>query len=158
MMLDREKDRTVHGKTADGAEIARYDRTGKWYIEPATGQRRHVKISEAAALAAAGTYRLGLRGGSAFDRHVSSEKARLTAKASGVTGWEAQRYDSAWGGFRSISVYGEGSARFGEKDEAIQAILSLAKNLSAHHQFRVYNVVTGEIIGFTRRNGQLVLR
>lgn len=47
-------DRTVHGKTADGGELVRYDRAGKLYVEYGDGRkRRNVKLSEAAQMLAA---------------------------------------------------------------------------------------------------------
>lgn len=70
-------DRKVHAKTADGIEIVRYDRSGKWYFERQDGTRRPVSVGEAAAVAAeavkyepipapAGVY-LELPGGRRFD-------------------------------------------------------------------------------------------
>lgn len=58
---------------ADGSEIVRYDRTGKWYIEPlpeTARKRRQVDVTSAARSAALGTATLGLPGGNTFDRRV----------------------------------------------------------------------------------------
>lgn len=45
-------DRVVHGVTADGGEIVRYDRAGKWYVEwDSHRPRRAVSVASAAALA-----------------------------------------------------------------------------------------------------------
>lgn len=70
-------DRTVHGRMADGSEIVRYDRSGKWYIEPLPGtarKRRQVDVTSAARSAARsaalGAATLGLPGGHTFDRRV----------------------------------------------------------------------------------------
>ncbi|WP_431798591.1 hypothetical protein [Microbacterium kunmingense] len=62
--------RTVHGVAADGAEIVRYERAGKWFVEPGEGKRRAVSLSEAAALAVAGTSYSGRSGGGRFDAAV----------------------------------------------------------------------------------------
>ena len=70
-------DRTVHA-TYDGMEIVRYDRTGKWYLEPTNKElpRQHVGVGDAARSAvwglenADGYVPLGEPGGQAFDRHV----------------------------------------------------------------------------------------
>ena len=72
-------DRTVHGWAADGSEIARYDRTGKWYLEPpaATGRkRRQLKIAEAARIAVLGKVVFGRPGGLRFDKVVRAEQKR----------------------------------------------------------------------------------
>lgn len=65
----------MHGYTADGAEIVRYDRAGKWYVEPKGGKRRHVKIAEAVQLAFAGRVLDGRYGGSRFGAKVAELKA-----------------------------------------------------------------------------------
>lgn len=75
-------DRIVHGWMADGSEIVRYDRAGKWYVEPApaSGRKRwQVTCADAARLAVLGKARLGRYGGSAFDRVVQ----RLRAESGG---------------------------------------------------------------------------
>ena len=69
------KDRTVHAGY-DGMEVVRYDRAGKWYLEPTdTSLRRQpVTVFEAAIAArwgranANGWVELGLSGGRTFDR------------------------------------------------------------------------------------------
>lgn len=63
-------DRTVHGTDATGAEIVRYNRARKWYIEPKGGKRRQVSLTEAAQAAADGKAPLGRYGGTAFDARV----------------------------------------------------------------------------------------
>lgn len=45
-------DRRVHAQTADGIEIVRYDRSGKWYFERKDGTRRQVSVDMAATAAA----------------------------------------------------------------------------------------------------------
>ena len=72
-------DRTVHGWAADGSEIVRYDRSGKWYLEPlpATGRkRRQLKIADAARIATLGKPVLGRAGGTRFDVLVRREQER----------------------------------------------------------------------------------
>lgn len=68
-------DRTVHAGY-DGMEIVRYDRSGKWYLEPTNKRlrRQHVKVAAAARNAAWGREnangwtKFGLAGGATFDR------------------------------------------------------------------------------------------
>ncbi len=79
-MVDREQtrrdDRTVHAEGI-AAEVVRYDRSGKWYIEPKNGaQRRHVGVNEAAewAAVAATAVFTGRPGGVVFDRRVARER------------------------------------------------------------------------------------
>lgn len=70
-------DRTVHA-TYTGMEVVRYDRSGKWYLEPTNKDlpRQHVGVKTAARMAvwglmnADGYLPLYESGGSAFDRHV----------------------------------------------------------------------------------------
>lgn len=67
-------DRTVHAEN-DQVAIVRYDRAGKWYMEPKQPgrSRRHVGVGSAAAEAAKTpdmTIHFGLPGGQAFDRRV----------------------------------------------------------------------------------------
>lgn len=64
-------DRTVHGKTANGEDIARYDRSGKWYVESAAGEsRRAVSVQKAAELAVAGRVFENRYGGTVFNARV----------------------------------------------------------------------------------------
>lgn len=68
-------DRTVHATLANGDEIVRYDRAGKWYIEYAAnweGRGRKPLTLAAAASLAAGNARWysGRSGGSQFDAKV----------------------------------------------------------------------------------------
>ena len=59
-------------------EIVRYNRSGKWYLEPTDTRlkRQHVKIKEAVSAArwgianANGSVTFGLHGGNSFDRMV----------------------------------------------------------------------------------------
>src|SRR2546430_15759960 len=67
-------DRTVHAE-CEGFEVVRYDRAGKWYVEPRNGDRppEHVGVGEAARRAASadvlgGVIHFGARGGDVFDR------------------------------------------------------------------------------------------
>ena len=70
-------DRTVHAYLADGSEIVRYERAGKWFHE-GPGVRRRVTLGEAAELAATpGTLLLpGGPGGAVFDNRVLRLKER----------------------------------------------------------------------------------
>lgn len=69
------EDRTVHARSADGAELVRYDRAGKWYVEhpPETlTPRRKVSVNEAVDIAVGwwhngGTPFIGRLGGGMFD-------------------------------------------------------------------------------------------
>lgn len=72
------KDRRVHA-TYQGMDIVRYDRAGKWYLEPVDRSlpRQKVTVKEAAAQALwghehGGSIYLGLQGGTTFDRLVSA--------------------------------------------------------------------------------------
>jgi hypothetical protein len=68
-------DRTVHARY-DGMEIVRYDRAGKWYLEPTNPRlpRQRIGVKDAARSArwgesnANGSVSLRLLGGAAFDR------------------------------------------------------------------------------------------
>jgi hypothetical protein len=70
-------DRRVHARYRD-MEIVRYNRAGKWYLEPTIPglPRQHVSISKAVSAAlwgienAGGSVIPGLPGGKAFDRKV----------------------------------------------------------------------------------------
>jgi hypothetical protein len=68
--------RTVHATSPEGDELVRYDRQGKWYIEPALGKfREPVTISRAVATAihwhrTNGSIHLDRRGGARFDALV----------------------------------------------------------------------------------------
>lgn len=76
-------DRTWHAAFADGSQIARYDRTAKYYVERPDGTRRPVKISEAVALVVEGhgkrgsTIAYGRAGGTLFDAAVRKALANL---------------------------------------------------------------------------------
>ena len=65
--------RTVHAES-DEAQIVRYNRSGKWYIEPKSPgtPRRHVSVKAAASAAAGRGYRvnLGMVGGQRFDTEI----------------------------------------------------------------------------------------
>jgi len=62
-------DRRVHAVTVLGAEVVRYDRAGKWYIEFPDGRRKAITLSEAVrrATASGSLARVGIPGGGAFD-------------------------------------------------------------------------------------------
>lgn len=64
-------DPTVHAVLPDGVVLARYDRSGKWYLEPpaATGKRRQlVTLTRAVELAlTADVVHLNRPGGQMFD-------------------------------------------------------------------------------------------
>jgi hypothetical protein len=67
-------DRTVHASNHE-AEIVRYDRAGKWYIEYRDGDRRRISLRQAAKFACLlyvrdGVILTGKPGGRAFDRAV----------------------------------------------------------------------------------------
>jgi len=74
-------DRTVHAKGPQ-MEVVRYDRAGKWYLEPTnrTLPRQHVTVNEAAhytrwLLGEHGVHLPGLPGGTAYDRLVLKGRA-----------------------------------------------------------------------------------
>lgn len=81
-------DRRVHARY-EGMEIVRYDRSGKWYLEPThpTLKRQHVTIDQAvdAALWAStqpeGTVTFGLPGGTTFDRRFQTRTVRKAASS-----------------------------------------------------------------------------
>lgn len=58
-------DRRVHGHTAEGHEIARYDTAGRWYIE-GPESRKAVSVKEAASKAA--TIEKDTPGGRTFEK------------------------------------------------------------------------------------------
>lgn len=68
-------DRTVHARRHDGAEVVRYDRAGRWYVEWPPGSMKgcvRVSVSKAARLAAADDAEVffGQPGGRSFDAAV----------------------------------------------------------------------------------------
>ncbi|MFJ2506297.1 hypothetical protein [Microbacterium sp. NPDC087592] len=67
--------RTVHGVSANGHDIVRYDRAGKWYLEPRNAFRSKLTVAQAAGHAALGVHRAGLPGGQAFDAIVARLKS-----------------------------------------------------------------------------------
>jgi hypothetical protein len=69
-------DRTVHGLNAAGdAEVVRYDRAGRWYVEPLDGgKRRNVGVRDAARIVAGGTHHPGRSGGMMLDAIVRGER------------------------------------------------------------------------------------
>ena len=71
-MSDKPLERTVHAVAADGTEVVRYDKAGKWYAEPIDGKRRHVTLSEAVTIALAfGSFRDWPRnGGAQFNAEI----------------------------------------------------------------------------------------
>jgi hypothetical protein len=77
---DAMADRTVHA-SYDGMEIVRYDRAGKWYLEPTNPmlKRQAVTISQAVSQAlwaeahVMGRIFLGRSGGKVFDAKVRGD-------------------------------------------------------------------------------------
>jgi hypothetical protein len=70
-------DRVVHGYSADGWAVVRYDRSGKWYEEHASLKpRRQLALRQAVALVCepGATVFYGRPGGSTFDRRVRALK------------------------------------------------------------------------------------
>lgn len=70
-------DRRVHAVLADGSEIVRYDRAGRWYVEEPTGHRYRVRFGDAVHLASGRGVRLnaGLPGGRRFDCGVREARS-----------------------------------------------------------------------------------
>lgn len=75
-------DRTVHATLRNqDAEVVRYDRAGKWYVEPRDPdlrrrKRRHIALNEAVRLTVAdGTWHEKLPGGLTFDARVRNALA-----------------------------------------------------------------------------------
>ena len=64
------EDRRVHVRLPGGAEVVRYDRSGKWHLERPGGGRVGLLLQDAVAWACepGADVRLGLPGGLAFDR------------------------------------------------------------------------------------------
>lgn len=71
-------DRTVHAEFPGIAEVVRYNRAGKWYVEFSDGRkRRHVGVLDAAEVAAdlvrrGGSIYYGRPGGGKFDYWAKS--------------------------------------------------------------------------------------
>ena len=65
-------DRRVHGRAADGTEVVRYDRAGKWWIEDADGSRRPLSLAGAVDVMRQpqSIWYPGVLGGRAFDARV----------------------------------------------------------------------------------------
>lgn len=81
------RDRIIHAVCEDGREVVRYQRAGKWYIEPKEGARRLVTIGEAVEVAAVsrlggGSVYYGQPGGSRFDSAVAREVVRRDLRRS----------------------------------------------------------------------------
>ena len=78
--MRRLDDRRVHARSAEGMEVVRYDRAGKWYLEPPKGlglKRQSVKIGDAVRFAVwaaenGGAVHFGLAGGTTFDARVKA--------------------------------------------------------------------------------------
>lgn len=66
------KDRRVHGRTATGSEVVRYDRAGKWYVEGVGLRRAPITVGEAVRLVLQeyATVYTGIPGGTRFDALV----------------------------------------------------------------------------------------
>lgn len=45
-------DRHIHARMSDGAEVARYSRAGKYYLEPRDGKRSVITLARAVEIAA----------------------------------------------------------------------------------------------------------
>lgn len=74
-----DQDRTVHAQL-DDAQLARYDRSGKWYIESRTERRKAVSVAGAVEFAIRADERggkvfLNRAGGTAFDAKFRRAKA-----------------------------------------------------------------------------------
>lgn len=69
-------DRSVHGKTVTGAEVVRYDRAGKWYVEPLAGNRQRLSVQEAVDLVTmeGAEWYPSRQGGQQFDAKVRKRK------------------------------------------------------------------------------------
>ncbi len=81
------QDRTIHAHYP-GMEIVRYDRSGKWYLEPTDPRlpRQHIKLRDAVRQALwaqehGGVIRLGRLGGTAFDRQLRPYLARAAGRS-----------------------------------------------------------------------------
>lgn len=72
------QERIVHGYTADGAQIVRYNTTSTWWVEDAEGNRTRIDLLRAASAAAEGEALLGLPGGHRFSTEVKAIKGQLT--------------------------------------------------------------------------------
>ena len=70
--------------------------------------------------------------------------------------WEVQCHDATRGVFRAVLDARDNPERFETKAEAIERTQLIASFMAPHHQFRVYQRMTGNIVGFTRRDGHLV--
>jgi hypothetical protein len=85
------EDRTVHAVTREGAEVVRYDRAGKWYIEWPAGTRiprKHIGINEAVNTAVTHCHKvnLDLPGGSVFDAKVRKLRGFRSNSTIGIGG------------------------------------------------------------------------
>lgn len=71
-------DRRVHGMSALGNEIVRYERAGKWFLEHTPQDRVALTFSEAVecALRPNASVRFGVPGGERFDAAVRKGLAR----------------------------------------------------------------------------------
>jgi hypothetical protein len=80
------RDRRVHARYR-GMDVVRYDRAGKWYLEPTDSRlrRQWVKLGDAVNAAVWGVENLngvvlyGLSGGAAFDKQVREALGREDA-------------------------------------------------------------------------------
>lgn len=70
--LVHDGDRRIHARLVTGAEVVRYNRAGKWYLEPTEGKRSALTMADVVALACTPLCEVfyGLPGGEAFDRKV----------------------------------------------------------------------------------------
>jgi hypothetical protein len=86
--MEHDEDRTVHARWAQ-MEVVRYNRAGKWYLEPVGSnlKRQQVTLKKAVEYALwaererEGAIFGGLPGGGAFDHKVASTRAADAADA-----------------------------------------------------------------------------
>ena len=96
-------DRTVHAWTRDGAQLVRYERAGKWYVEydpKSMKPRRHVSLRAAAAFvveaeAIGGTY-VRRVGGSALATAVAQTRPMTESAGTYCCPDCAAVYRAAW--------------------------------------------------------------
>jgi len=86
-------DRTVHAvRRHDGAEIVRYDRAGKWYLERVDGSRSPLTLRGAVREAVGGRVHFGRPGGRIFDaavvraREADAERVLVVPEAVDASG------------------------------------------------------------------------
>lgn len=76
-MSEPRADRRIHAVLPDGVLLVRYDRSGKWYLEPPTGRRRALTLPQAVdAARGADVVHLDVPGGRQFDAMLRRAGAR----------------------------------------------------------------------------------